>query len=198
MIASCIEKMRRDACGGCARQDICRSFFRKPAARADSAKQKAARRGARPGGGAHPFLALLGEFAKAIGEARETSGKPKPGIFAAQVEAEIEPLLELHDIGIERVARALGLSRQTLYRRLKAEGVTFEELLDRLRRRLARRLLREGLAVKEVAYRLGFSDPSAFSRAYKRWTGSSPRGPSVSRPLPRHPQPRSWSSASWQ
>ena len=69
----------------------------------------------------------------------------------------------------------MGLSRQTLYRRLKAEGVTFEALLDRLRRRLAQKLVRQGLPVKDIAYRLGFSDPAAFSRAFKRWTGTSPR-----------------------
>ena len=61
-------------------------------------------------------------------------------------------------------------------RRLKAEGATYEQVLDGLRSRLAMRLLRDqGLTVKEAAFRLGFSDPAAFSRAFKRWTGSSPR-----------------------
>jgi AraC-like DNA-binding protein len=70
----------------------------------------------------------------------------------------------------------LGLSRQTLYRRLREEGVTFEELLDKLRHRLALRYLREErMSVKAASYRLGFSDPAAFSRAFKRWTGNSPR-----------------------
>ena len=76
------------------------------------------------------------------------------------------------------VARDLGVSRHTLYRRLKAEGATFETVLDGLRHRLALRLVRDqGLSVKEAAWRLGFSDPTAFSRAFKRWTGTSPRGP---------------------
>ena len=67
------------------------------------------------------------------------------------------------------------MSRQTLYRRLRAEGTTFEEILDAKRRQLAIRYL--GLdrsSVKAAAYRLGFSDPAAFSRAFKRWTGRSP------------------------
>jgi len=99
-----------------------------------------------------------------------------PGPFQREVEANLEPRLAAGPLGIDSIARELGYSRQTLYRRLKAEGVTFEEVLDGLRRRLAVRLLREeGLSVKEVAWRLGFSDPAAFSRAFKRWTGAAPR-----------------------
>jgi AraC-like DNA-binding protein len=78
---------------------------------------------------------------------------------------------------IEAVAAELGMSRQTLYRRLKAEGVTFEKLLDHLRHRLALRYVREeGLSINEAAYRLGFADRAAFSHAFKRWTGASPKG----------------------
>ena len=74
------------------------------------------------------------------------------------------------------IARKLGLSRQTLFRRLKAEGVTFEKVLDELRHNMAVHYLSEKKAsVNETAYLVGFSDPAAFSRAFKRWTGSSPR-----------------------
>jgi AraC-like DNA-binding protein len=74
------------------------------------------------------------------------------------------------------VADKLGMSRQTLFRRLKEEGVTFEEVLDALRRRLALQYLAGRKAsVSEIAYLVGFSDPAAFSRAVKRWTGKSPR-----------------------
>ena len=108
-------------------------------------------------------------------ETRTATPKSAPGAFQRSVEAHLEPLLAEGRIGVESVARALGYSRQTLYRRLKAEGVTFEEVLDGLRRRLALRFIREdGLSVKDAAYRLGFSDPAAFSRAFKRWTGASP------------------------
>ena len=54
------------------------------------------------------------------------------------------------------------------------EGVTFEQVLDELRQRLARRYIRDGMSVKEAAYRLGFSEPAAFSRAFKRHQGESP------------------------
>jgi len=130
----------------------------------------------------NPFLSFLGEVAKAVearvSEARLDVGKAEAQArpFRADVERRLEPLLASGDVRIDRVARELGCSRQTLYRRLKAEGATFEQLLDGLRRRLALRFVGEqGLSVKESAYRVGFSDPAAFSRAFKRWTGSSPR-----------------------
>jgi AraC-like DNA-binding protein len=164
MIAGCIERMRRDACGGCERRDACAELFK-----AFRVGRPQVRRRERPA--AHPFLTFLGQIATAL-EAR-----PRPSPFRREVERRLEPLLGEGPVRIDRVARELGYSRQTLYRRLKAEGVTFERLLDDLRRRLALRYLRDqGLSVKESAYRLGFSDPAAFSRAFKRWTGRSPGG----------------------
>ena len=74
------------------------------------------------------------------------------------------------------VARQMAVSRQTLFRHLRAEGVTFEQVRDQLRQRLALYYLREEkLPVHLAAKRLGFSDATAFSRAFKRWTGASPR-----------------------
>jgi AraC-like DNA-binding protein len=95
-----------------------------------------------------------------------------------RVEALILPLLHKGDaIGKDYVAKELGVSGQTLYRKLKAEGVGFEQLLDELRHRLAVHYL-DGrkVSVSETAYLVGFADASAFSRAFKRWTGRSPRG----------------------
>ena len=87
------------------------------------------------------------------------------------------PLLHKGDIGMGQVAHALSLSRPTLYRRLREEGVTYETLVDGLRRRMALHYLDGGkTSVNETAYLVGFSDPSSFSRAFKRWTGASPRG----------------------
>ena len=141
----------------------------------------------------NPFLALLGEVARAI----EGKAKSAEGSFRREVERHVEPLLPSGTIRIESVARALGCSRQTLYRRLKAEGVTFAQLLDGLRHRLALRFVREqGLSVKEASWRLGFSEPAAFSRAFKRWTGTTPRamrsrvGPDKRSPSPHNPARR--------
>jgi AraC-like DNA-binding protein len=77
---------------------------------------------------------------------------------------------------MDTIAGKLGMSRQTLYRNLKAEGTTFEQVLDELRHQMALNYLSgKKVSVNEAAYLVGFSDPAAFSRAFKRWTGSSPR-----------------------
>jgi AraC-like DNA-binding protein len=97
------------------------------------------------------------------------------GSTAGRVEALLAPILASGKAGAGSVAAHLGLSPQGLYRKLKAEGATFEQVLERLRRRLALHYLGDGqLSAKETGYRLGYSDPAAFSRAFKRWTGSSP------------------------
>jgi AraC-like DNA-binding protein len=93
-----------------------------------------------------------------------------------RVEAALLPLLSQGDARIDVVARAMGLSRQTLFRRLRAEGVTFEQVLDELRCSLAITYVAdEKTPVSEIARRLGFADATALSRAFKRWTGASPR-----------------------
>ena len=93
-----------------------------------------------------------------------------------RVEGLLLPALHSGDANIDRIAGKMGLSRQTLFRRLRAEGVTFERVLDELRYQLALGYLRGGrVSVSETAYLVGFSDPAAFSRACKRWTGKSPQ-----------------------
>ncbi len=94
-----------------------------------------------------------------------------------RVESQLGRVLHTGEIGMNAIAAKLGVSRQTLYRALKAEGVTFEAVLDDLRRRMAQHFLADRkVSVNQTAYLLGFSEPAAFSRAFKRWTGRSPRG----------------------
>lgn len=165
MIHGCSERLSWSACGGCERHDRCAELW--PALGKLLGEPGPEQRAAK-----HPFLAFL----RAVAGAVEASRRPPQTPFTRQVERTLEPLLASGPVRIDEVARKLGLSRQTLYRRLKSEGTNFETLLDRLRRRLALRLIRkEGLSVKEAAWRLGFSDPASFSRAFKRWTGRSPR-----------------------
>jgi AraC-like DNA-binding protein len=75
----------------------------------------------------------------------------------------------------DQVAEDLGMSARNLRRRLEAEGSSYQVILDEVRCELARRYLaEEGKGVEEVAFALGFSDGSAFHKAFKRWTGESP------------------------
>jgi AraC-like DNA-binding protein len=77
---------------------------------------------------------------------------------------------------LEHVARRLATGARTLGRRLQDEGTSFQDQLDRVRHELACRYLDDRrLAVAEVAYLLGFSEPSAFHRAFRRWTGQAPQ-----------------------
>ena len=93
-----------------------------------------------------------------------------------RVEAVLLPLLHTGEVGADAVSRTLGFSRQTLFRKLKSEDATYEQVLDALRHRMALHYLRGRRAsVNETAYLVGFSEPAAFSRAFKRWTGRSPR-----------------------
>ncbi len=93
----------------------------------------------------------------------------------SQIEAQI--LLKMHEgsISMDKVAHDIAMSRQTLYRRLKDEGITFAEIHDELRQRMAMEYLGgQKVTVNETAYLLGFSEASSFVRAFKRWTGLSP------------------------
>jgi len=81
----------------------------------------------------------------------------------------------LADFNVVDVAQRLNMSRQTLYRRLKSENQTFKDLLDQVRQSNAMARIRDSqLSLSELAYDLGFSEVSAFNRAFKRWTGESP------------------------
>ncbi len=74
------------------------------------------------------------------------------------------------------VARHLGMSGRTLQRRLSEQGHSYQKLVDESRRQLAKRLLRQtDFSLIEVAFMTGFSEQSAFTRAFKRWAGQTPR-----------------------
>jgi AraC-like DNA-binding protein len=73
------------------------------------------------------------------------------------------------------LARSFGMSTATLRRRLHAEGQSFAALKDARRATLARQFLQEAsLSVADIATELGYSEPSAFYRAFRKWTGGSP------------------------
>lgn len=75
---------------------------------------------------------------------------------------------------MEAVAAALHVDERTLRRRLADEGTSFRALADEVRATLATELLRAGVTVQEAAARLGYHDAAGFTRAYRRWTGTTP------------------------
>jgi AraC-like DNA-binding protein len=90
----------------------------------------------------------------------------------SSITSRVQPLLG-GEQGVTRslddMAKALRMSPRTLQRRLKHEGKSFQDLVDGRRRELASELEQRGIPAKEVAFRLGFQDPSAYSRARRRW-----------------------------
>jgi AraC-like DNA-binding protein len=124
-----------------------------------------------PVGMQNPYVVgILREHAEALLEQLESART-----VAGRVEALLAPMLAGGEAGIAAVASGMGISRQTLYRRLKAEGLTFEAVLDGLRHKLALQYLgSDRVSVEQAAWMLGFSDRAGFSRAFKRWTGTSP------------------------
>ena len=75
---------------------------------------------------------------------------------------------------LEQLAEQYCLTARTLRRYLDALGVSYRQLLEQVREDKARRWLKSGLSVQQVADKLGYSDPSNFSRAFRQWSGESP------------------------
>ncbi|MBT8371214.1 MAG: helix-turn-helix transcriptional regulator, partial [Desulfobacterales bacterium] len=92
-----------------------------------------------------------------------------------RVTAVIVDMLPSGGIADEKIAESLNMSVRSLQRRLKEVGTTFRGILDMVRKDLAETyVLDPEIELVEIAFLLGFSDQSAFSRAFRRWTGNSP------------------------
>ncbi len=95
--------------------------------------------------------------------------------FFAIVQQSILNLVKPQFPTIEQVAVNLNISVRTLQRRLKAEGYTYKAMLNELRMQFALDYVKnKNLSIQEIAYLLDYSEPSAFNRSFKRWTGKSP------------------------
>lgn len=100
---------------------------------------------------------------------------PVPEGIAAQVRRQIAEGVANGPVTLSTIARSLHLSERSLQRRLDDEGTRFADLVDEVRRELALRYIADDrMALGEVAYLLGFAEPSPFHRAFKRWTGTTP------------------------
>jgi len=125
---------------------------------------------------------------------RVFAGRKMPaGAMRAQVENAIAALLPHGQAQIEVVADKLGIGTRTLRRRLADEDTSFAKILQDMRVGLARQYLGEqNLSISRIAWLLGYTEVSAFSHAFRRWTGRAPRAARRLRPAatPRRHQAR--------
>ncbi len=120
---------------------------------------------------ADPSLAAALERAAEAERRAAASGASFPDLVGAM----IARTLAHERSGIDSLAHQLGLSRRSLQRRLEAEGVSYRALVDQVRRKIARYLLLSSdMPMIDIGAQLGFSDPSAFSRAAREWFGAPP------------------------
>ena len=104
------------------------------------------------------------------------AGPRRDGVFAGRVRQAIKEGLPGGEARVDAACRRLGVSPRTLQRKLREEGTSFQGLLEETQRALAEFYLREPeVAICEVSYLTGFSQPSAFHRAFRRWTGLTPK-----------------------
>jgi AraC-like DNA-binding protein len=126
-----------------------------------------------PIGSADPHLNnLLTKYCEEALAHRE----PDRTTLRASVEKAMAPLLPHGKARAAEIARRIGMSHRTLARKLASEGLTFSEISEKLKADLARHYLRDGdLPISQIAWLLGYREVSAFTHAYKRWTGMTPR-----------------------
>ena len=117
---------------------------------------------------------ILRKFLESQADAILATMPARSGV-AVDVRHALAPRIASGPIRMSVIARQLGMSERTLHRRLAEDGITYQELLEEVRRAAAGRYLDESaLAIGEIAYLLGYSEPSAFHRAFKRWYATTP------------------------
>jgi AraC-like DNA-binding protein len=99
----------------------------------------------------------------------------EPDKVTSEVKQLLLRLLPSGQASQQTVASRMNRSTSTLQRQLRAEGTNYREICDTTRKSLAEQYVRDGeYTLGEIAYQLGFTDQSNFSRAFKRWTGVAP------------------------
>ncbi|MDS4032342.1 MAG: AraC family transcriptional regulator [Candidatus Contendobacter sp.] len=95
--------------------------------------------------------------------------------LTGQLRRVLRILLVTRRTSLAQVAQLFSIHRRTLNRRLEERGVTFQALVDEVRYEIARQLLENtGMSICQIAATLDYSDPSAFTRAFRRWSGTTP------------------------
>jgi AraC-like DNA-binding protein len=101
---------------------------------------------------------------------------PKPNDVVSDLRRILLTRLAQGDSSIEALARSMATSVRSLQRRLASIGTSYQAVLDSIRREAAGEYLADrALSISEVGYLLGYSEPAAFHRAFKRWHGSTPQ-----------------------
>jgi AraC-like DNA-binding protein len=103
------------------------------------------------------------------------SGSPKTQDLVHKVRELIIERLPKSSANIDAIADELNIGSKTLERRLAERGESFSRLLDETRQKAAKHYLEAtDLRLSEVAYMVGYTEPAALARAFKRWTGETP------------------------
>lgn len=117
------------------------------------------------------LLAVLDDHARRLlAETRAEADEPIAGL-----ERTILSQLTQGGAALEATAKALAITPRTLQRRLEGQGTSFGAVVDEVRYAVARaQLMKREVAIAEIAFLLGYADQAAFTRAFKRWSGTTP------------------------
>jgi AraC-like DNA-binding protein len=122
-----------------------------------------------PNSNAANYSACIRTFRREYGKLREHIA------FYQRLQQTIADQLHLRPVNQEQLAQQLNINVRNLQRRLQALGTNYQTLLDQARRQLALRLMKDpSLTLYEVSFRVGYTEPSAFYKAFRRWTGMTP------------------------
>ena len=125
-----------------------------------------------------PSRWLFERFEKAHFEAsvQSETGGDIPRSLIESVRIAVAPHLDETDLTVDKAARICGYDRRRLSRELREQGTTLSAEIRKLRtERATRELVNSDQQVSEIAQTVGFTDPTVFSRAFKKWTGQSPQ-----------------------
>ena len=119
--------------------------------------------------------ALAGIIRRRLENALSDRSRSTAGTMSTRVRHMMVEHLGQSLLTLDAVAESLAVSRRTLTRRLEEERASFRQILDDVRRDFARALLRDrSLSVGDIAFFLQYSEPAAFHRSFRRWTGKTP------------------------
>ncbi len=106
---------------------------------------------------------------------QQLDAQSKTQSYTERVQEALGPMLEGTNPTLESVAKKINMPTWTLRRKLMQESSRFQDILDNTRQELAKSYIKDtDLALGEISYLLGFSSPTAFQRAFKRWSGMAP------------------------